>query len=121
MPDQVVNFPRDTTMSRMADAQEKTNEILAAIAAGSAGAAYTDTVFAALLDGSNTTDIFWQWWPLSDGEGETKYSRLERFALMLQRAWGAKICPRTTWPGAARPRWPPTRAPPRKTGQWTTP
>ena len=37
MPDQVVNFPRDTTMSRMADAQEKTNEILAAIAAGSAG------------------------------------------------------------------------------------
>ena len=91
MADQVVNFPRDTTMTRMADAQEKTNEILAAIAAGSAGAAYTDTVFAVLLDGTNTTDIFWQWWPLSDGEGETRYHRLERFALMLQRAWGAKI------------------------------
>ena len=91
MPDQVVNFPRETTMQRLAQAQEKGNEILAAIAAGTAGAAYTDTVFAALLDGTNTTDIFWQWWPLSDGEGETRYHRLERFALMLQRAWGAKI------------------------------
>ena len=91
MPDQVVNFPRETTMQRLAQAQEKTNEILAAIAAGTAGSAYTDTVFAALLDGTNTTDIFWQWWPLSDGEGETRYHRLERFALMLQRAWGAKI------------------------------
>ena len=91
MPDQVVNFPRETTMQRLAQAQEKTNEILAAIAAGTAGSAYTDTVFAALLDGTNTTDIFWQWWPLSDGEGQTKYSRLERFALMLQRAWGSKI------------------------------
>lgn len=91
MADQVVNFPRDTTMTRMAAAQEKTNEILAAIAAGTAGAAYTDTVFAALLDGTNTTDVFWQWWPLSDAEGQSKYSRLERFALMLQRAWGSKV------------------------------
>lgn len=41
-----------------------------------------DMTFAALLDGANTTDIFWKWWPLSDDQGD-KYNRLERFAKML--------------------------------------
>lgn len=91
MADQTVNFPRETTVQRMADAQEAALRVLGAIAAGTAGPAYTDAIFEALLNGSNTTSVFWQWWPLSDGEGETKYSRLERFALMLQRAWGTKI------------------------------
>ena len=41
-----------------------------------------DAVFRTLLDGTNTTEIFYAWWNLSDGQG-TKYQRLERFAKML--------------------------------------
>lgn len=51
-----------------------------------------DVIFSALLDGKNTTRLFWLWWPLStyEGSGETKYDRLERFAKMLANAWADK-------------------------------
>ena len=42
-----------------------------------------DALFAALLDGSNTTRLFWIWWPSTESEGFTKYQRLERFAKIL--------------------------------------
>ena len=69
---------------------ERQNQYLAAIAAGSAGADFTDEMFVNLLDGSNTTTVFWSWWPLSAvGEG-TKYDRLCRWAHIMARAWKDK-------------------------------
>lgn len=46
--------------------------------------------FRGLLDGKNTTEIFWSWWPLSAGDGVTKYQRLERFAKMLAESARSK-------------------------------
>lgn len=60
------------------------------IAAGTAGAEFVDATFRGLLDGKNTTEIFWSWWPLSAGDGVTKYQRLERFAKMLAESAHSK-------------------------------
>jgi len=62
---------------------EKQNNLLAAIASGNAGADFVDATFQSLLDGTNTTTVFYSWWPLSAGDNVTKYDRLVRFAKML--------------------------------------
>lgn len=42
-----------------------------------------DALFAAMLNGSNTTRLFWIWWSSTKSTGITKYQRLERFAKIL--------------------------------------
>lgn len=49
-----------------------------------------DGMYAAMLDGTNTQTIFRRWWPFAVAQGGTKYSCLERFAAMLDIAWGDK-------------------------------
>ena len=56
-----------------------------------ANAATLDATFGAMLDGTNTTAIFWQWWPLSAANGDNKYKRLCRFADMCANAWQDKV------------------------------
>lgn len=80
----------EETGARIADAFDRQNELLAAIASANAGASYLDANFTALLDGTNTTVVFWNWWPLSKTDSNTKYQRLERFAIMLKNAWKNK-------------------------------
>ena len=58
-----------------------------------------DGMYAAMLDGTNTQTIFRRWWPFAVAQGGTKYSCLNRFAAMLDTAWGDK----TAMPAA--PRW----------------
>ena len=63
-------------------------------AVGSLSAGQTDealdSTFESVLDGSNTTAVFRQWWPLSDNEEDSKYKRLCRFANMMADAWRDK-------------------------------
>ena len=73
----------DDTLKELVVQARRQNDILAGIAAGSAGAEFVDSTFRGLLDGTNTSSVFQSWWPLSAGEGVTKYQRLERFAKML--------------------------------------
>ena len=83
----LINHPAsDETLERLVEETARQNNILAGIAAGNAGAEFVDATFGGLLDGTNTTEVFWSWWPLSNGEGVTKYQRLERFAKMLALA-----------------------------------
>ena len=49
-----------------------------------------DGMYAAMLDGTNTQTIFRRWWPFAVTQNENKYSCLERFAAMLDTAWGDK-------------------------------
>lgn len=49
-----------------------------------------DGMYAAMLDGTNTQTIFRRWWPFAVTQSENKYSCLERFAAMLDTAWGDK-------------------------------
>ena len=51
---------------------KRQNDILTGIAAGNAGAEFVDAIFDGLLDGQNTSEVFWNWWPLSTGNGATK-------------------------------------------------
>lgn len=69
---------------------ERQNQILSAIAAGGAGADYTDEIFVPLLNGENTTSVFWSWWPLSASGDNSKYHRLCRWAHIMARAWKDK-------------------------------
>ena len=46
---------------------KRQNDILTGIAAGNAGAEFVDAIFDGLLDGQNTSEVFWNWWPLSTG------------------------------------------------------
>nr|DAI49487.1 MAG TPA: hypothetical protein [Caudoviricetes sp.] len=62
------------------------NNWLAQIAAGST-AAKIDAVYTAMLDGSNTTRVFKQWYPQSAEGDTTKYQRLERWFKMLATAY----------------------------------
>lgn len=66
------------------ETQLRVADLLQAIAAGSAGPEYTDATFKALLDDTNTTEIFSAWWPLSEASNDSKYKRLLRFFTMLQ-------------------------------------
>lgn len=56
-----------------------------------ANAATLDATFGAMLDGTNTTSIFWAWWPLSAANGDSKYKRLSRFAEMAAQAQHDKV------------------------------
>lgn len=56
----------------------------------SAVAAELDAIFGAMLDGKNTTRLFWLWWPASDDGAATKYARLERWAKLLAAGWQDK-------------------------------
>ena len=86
----VTNAPSLEGQLRTAEALEAQNRILAAIAAGNASSGFIDSTFAQLLDGTNTTAIFWSWWPLSDNGVDSRYKRLERFGTMLAKKWADK-------------------------------
>lgn len=43
-----------------------------------------------VIDGTNTSSVFHDWWDLSMVDGETKYSHLERFFSMLADKWKEK-------------------------------
>lgn len=90
MSTKVTHAPSLEGQLRTAEALEKQNQILAAIAAGSAAPAFVDAAFGQMLDGGNTTSIFKSWWPLSGNGTDTRYRRLERFAKMLADAWAGK-------------------------------
>ena len=82
-----VCFPfTDDTGKEMRDLMSQQTELLAAIAAGNASAEFIDASFGALLDGTNTTKVFWLWWPLSATGGASKYDRLCRFFVMMAKA-----------------------------------
>ena len=49
-----------------------------------------DATWELMLDGTNTTSVFLDWWPLSDNGSDTRYQRLERFGRMLANAWSGK-------------------------------
>lgn len=82
---ELINHPMSDEVTGLVliELMKRQNDILAGIAAGNAGAEFIDATFRGLLDGKNTTEVFWSWWPLSAGDGVTKYQRLERFAKML--------------------------------------
>ena len=83
----VTHAPSLEGQLRTVEALEAQNRILAAIAAGNASSGFIDSTFAQLLDGTNTTAVFWSWWPLSDNGVDSKYRRLERFGTMLAKKW----------------------------------
>ena len=56
-----------------------------------------DATYQAILDGSNTTEVFKQWWPLSN-TGDSKYERLSRFARMLAGCWADKVYTLRSYP-----------------------
>lgn len=80
----VTHAPDKEGQTRIAEALEKQNALLAAIAAGNASNDFIDTTYAQLLDDTNTTQIFQKWWPLSDNGVMTKEERLARWFRMLQ-------------------------------------
>lgn len=87
----IVNHaPSLEEQERQSAALERQNQILAAMASGSASSEFIDETFRQLLDGTNTTSVFWSWWPLSDNGSDTRYQRLERFGKMLARCWADK-------------------------------
>lgn len=86
----VTHAPSQEGQLRTAEALEAQNRILAAIAAGNASSGFIDSTFAQLLDGTNTTAVFWSWWPLSDNGVDSRYKRLERFGTMLAKKWADK-------------------------------
>ena len=59
-------------------------------AKASTPASTLDGMYTAMLDGTNTQKIFKLWWPFAVTQSEHKYSCLERFAAMLDTAWGDK-------------------------------
>lgn len=55
-----------------------------------AGDQRIDQTFEAMLDGTNTSKLFAQWWPISGEGDDTRWRRLERWFEMLARAWAGK-------------------------------
>ena len=49
-----------------------------------------DALYAAMLDGTNTERIFRLWWDQSEAGGQSKYTRLSRFARMLAAAYNGQ-------------------------------
>ena len=85
----LINHPAsDETLAKLVEQERRRNDILAAIAAGKASSDFIDSTFCGLLDGTNTTSVFWDWWSL--GSEDTKYDRLCRFGRMMARAWKNK-------------------------------
>ena len=78
--------------AQAAEESKNAAEVSASSAAGSAEKAieFLDVTFQQLLNGTNTTSVFWNWWPLSENGVDSKYHRLERFGTMLAKAWAGK-------------------------------
>lgn len=49
-----------------------------------------DSLYAAMLDGTNTTRVFGLWWPASMRDGESAYAHLERWFRLMAYAWKDK-------------------------------
>ena len=49
-----------------------------------------DDQFVARLDGTNTTESFWEWWPVAGETTPDKYERLCRWAGIMAEAWKDK-------------------------------
>lgn len=62
---------------------ERKTEFLSMPEGGSGGGASIDDVISAVLDDTNTTALFWNWWPQSESHG-TKWDRLCAWFEMLQ-------------------------------------
>ena len=73
-----------------AKASEDTAAKSAEEAKAATPASTLDGMYTAMLDGTNTWKIFKLWWPFAVTQSENKYSCLERFAAMLDAAWGDK-------------------------------
>ena len=54
------------------------------------GTGNLDATFCAMLNGENTTEVFRNWWPLSNNGTDSRYQRLCRFGKMLATAWEDK-------------------------------
>jgi hypothetical protein len=77
--------------STFIEKMDKQNQLLAIIASGvPITPDYIDSTFVGQLDGTNTSKIFWTWWPQSIVEGQTKYDRLCRFGKIMARACDGK-------------------------------
>ena len=71
---------------------EQMQRLIKSISRYAAGQSATvlDATYTAMLNGSNTSDVFRQWWPMSAGT-DSKYVRLSRFGTMLAKAWSGKV------------------------------
>ena len=72
-----------------AEQMEMLIEAVNGLANGQSEAAL-DSTFLSILDGTNTTKVFRQWWPLSETETNNRYDRLCRFARMLAQVSAGK-------------------------------
>ena len=83
----------ETNAANSATAAKESEEAAAKSAEeakASTPASTLDGMYTAMLDGTNTQKIFKLWWPFAVTQSENKYSCLERFAAMLDTAWGDK-------------------------------
>lgn len=79
-------FPSYAQHERMAAALETI-----ALNSGPGSAAALDAACRQVLDGTNTTMVFWSWYPRALAAGETdKYKLLSRFASAAAQAWSKK-------------------------------
>ena len=79
-------FPSYAQHERMAAALEAI-----ALNGGSGSAAALDAACQSVLDGKNTTRVFWAYYPRAVAAGETdKYKILSRFATAAAQAWNQK-------------------------------
>ena len=86
MADMDLIFPSWTQRERIAAALESI-----ALNGGSSDAAVLDAACKSVLDGTNTTRVFWEFYPRAAAAGETsKYKILERFAKAAAQAWNSK-------------------------------
>ena len=81
-----LSFPSYAQHERMAAALEAI-----ALNGGQNSAEALDAACRQLLDGTNTTRVFWSWYPRALAAGETdKYKLLSRFAIAAAQAWNGK-------------------------------
>ena len=81
-----LSFPSYAQHERMAAALEAI-----ALNGGQNSAEALDAACRQLLDGTNTTRVFWSWYPRALAAGETdKYKLLSRFATAAAQAWNGK-------------------------------
>ncbi|MBO6268220.1 MAG: hypothetical protein J6N19_03640 [Clostridium sp.] len=80
------------SIEKLIPVAEQMDELIAAVKGLSKGSTEEalDATFQSILDGTNTTKVFRQWWPLSETETNTRFERLSRFATMLASAWAGK-------------------------------
>ncbi len=77
-------FPSAAQHERIAVALER-------LANAKASPEYLDAYCGLLMDGTNTTAVLRQWWPLAAYDTPDKYERLSRFAAMAAQAWDGKV------------------------------